>query len=95
MKEEHIYALTTLAAAAVAEAVTRQIIHGGWRLAHGVRPPDNPAARDVSWRDAIVFSAATGLLVGVSRVVGKRLATSAMEARLGRKPRGANRRQLA
>lgn len=95
MKEEHLYALTTLAAAALAEIVTRQIVHGGWRLAYGVRPPDNPAARDVSWKDALVFSAATGLLVGVARVVGKKAATSAMEARLGRKPRGTHRRQLA
>lgn len=92
MKEEHLYALTTLAAAAVAEIATRQLIHGGWRLAHGVRPPDNPAARDVSWRDALVFSAATGLLIGVSRVVGKRLANSVLETRLGHKPRGTNRR---
>lgn len=95
MKEQHLYAVTTLAAAALAEIVTRQLVQGGWKIAYGVRPPNNPAARDVSWTDALVFSAATGLLVGLARVIGKKAATSAMEARLGRKPRGANRRQLA
>lgn len=94
LREEQVNTIVTAAAAALAGVLARQIVSGGWRVAAGVGPPDNPASRDVTWRDAILFSAASGVAIGVARMIGKRLATAAMEEKLGHKPRGTHRRQL-
>ncbi|WP_273145243.1 DUF4235 domain-containing protein [Halomonas sp.] len=38
----------------------------------GETPPENPDEPDVEWRQALLWGAATGVLVGVARVVGRR-----------------------
>lgn len=95
MKEEHLTAIAAVAAAGLAGVAARRLVYSGWKLWRGVDPPANPASRDVTWTDALVFAAATGVLVGVARVAGERLATSGLEAWKGREPVGARRRQLA
>ena len=91
MREDQLLALSTLAAAGLATVTITQLTDRGWRLAFGKRPPDNPAAPDVSWGEALLYATATGLLVGVGRMVAKRLATSGLESRLGHRPRGLRR----
>ncbi len=58
-------------------AANRALI-AAWQKTRGEKPPINPAARDVSWRDAILWAAAVGAAVGVARVVTRRGATSAL-----------------
>ena len=91
LREDHLFALSTMAAAAVATATVTQLTDRGWQLAFGKHPPDNPAASDVSWGEALLYATATGLLIGVGRMVAKRLATAGLESRLGHRPRGLSR----
>ena len=91
LREDHTLALTTLAAAALATMMVTQLTDRGWRLAFGQAPPDNPAAPSVSWGEALLYSASTGLLIGLARMAAKRVATSGLENRLGHRPRGLRR----
>lgn len=91
LPEDRLLALTTMAAAAAATVMVTQLTDRSWRLAFGEKPPDNPAASEVTWGEAIAYSAAMGLLVGLGRLVAKRLATSGLEHHLGHRPSGLRR----
>ena len=91
LREDQILALSTLAAAGLATVMVTQLADRGWRLAFGVTPPDNPAATDVSWGEAVLYAGATGLLIGLARVTAKRFATAGLEKRFGHRPRGLDR----
>lgn len=92
LREDQLLALTTMGAAAAATVMVTQLTDRGWRVAFGAKPPDNPAATEVSWGEALAYSAALGVLVGLGRLVAKRLATSGLEHHLGHRPRGLSRR---
>ncbi len=51
-------------------------------------PPLNPADRDIGWGEAITWSIAAGVGVGVARVVSDRLAASGWELATGQAPPG-------
>lgn len=91
LREDQLLALTTLAAAGAATMMVTQLTDRGWRMAFGAKPPDNPAAPEVSWGEALLYSAATGLLIGLGRVVAKRIATEGLRNQLGHRPRGLRR----
>lgn len=56
-------------------AIGQRVVNTGWRVATGEAPPDDPShPEDVSWQQALAFSAATGLVVSASRVLATRKA---------------------
>lgn len=62
-------------AAVLGAAVGQRLVGAGWRAATGEAPPDNPNHLDeVSWREAVAFSALTGLVVNAARVIATRKA---------------------
>lgn len=65
------------AAAMVAGVAARSAVKLGWRVWRNADPPTNPASKEVAWVDAIAWAAATGAVVGVMRIVGRRGATAA------------------
>ncbi len=71
-------ALSTMAAIG-AGILTRKLLSRLWADVTGEEPPDNPADPSVGWRAALTWAAATGVAVGVGRVVGRRLAAGAWE----------------
>lgn len=77
-------ALSTLAAIG-AGVLTRKLLSRVWTDVTGEEPPANPADPTVGWRAALTWAAATGVAVGVGRVVGRRLAAGAWE-KTSRKP---------
>ena len=66
-------------AAMLGGAAVRQGLHQAWKLAMHEDPPVDPADRSVPWRDAIIWTVATGALVGLGRLVARRGAAAGWE----------------
>lgn len=70
---ENLVALATAMAAAVA---ARHTLQASWRQAFDRDPPRNPASREVAWKEALLWGAVSGALVGVARIAARRGSTS-------------------
>lgn len=64
----------------------RRGLETAWKVAVGGDPPRNPAAREVPWRHAIMWTVATGVLIGLGRMLAERAAASAWDRYQGRRP---------
>lgn len=64
-------------AALGASLVAREVLEAGWRTTLDREPPKNPASHEVDWKDAILWGATSGALVGVARILSRRLSTRA------------------
>jgi hypothetical protein len=73
-------------AAAIAGFGARKALEVGWKAITGKPAPENPEMRHVKWRDAILWAAASGLVIGVARLVGQRLAAQGWTSVLGEDP---------
>ena len=72
----------------VAAAVTRQALTRLWRARKHDDPPANPAAPSTSWPDAVLWAVATGVALGVARLVALRGAAAGWRKVTGALPRG-------
>ena len=70
--------------------LVRQAIGLAWKtLTHGREdPPLNPADRRISWAEGLQWAVATGIGVGIARLVSDRLAARGWEAATGHAPPG-------
>jgi hypothetical protein len=71
----------TLAALAVRRAAVTT-----WRSTKHEDPPENPAARDVGWREALMWATSVAVGAAVARVVAQRGAAAAWERATGDPP---------
>ncbi len=69
---ESVIAYATAAGAAF---LTRQVLMAGWRRTLDREPPKNPASHEVDWKDALMWGALSGALVGVARIASRRMST--------------------
>ncbi|NIP78162.1 MAG: DUF4235 domain-containing protein [Gemmatimonadetes bacterium] len=88
LDDEKTWDVVALASATLAAVATRQILKSGWTLFRGDEPPENPAARSVGWGDALAWTLATGAMVGVARLLGRRSAAAGWKKVRGRYPAG-------
>ncbi len=63
--------------AVVAAVMARKALTAAWSMMTGEEPPQNPAAADTSWREALLWGAAAGLVAGLARTIGQRAAAGA------------------
>lgn len=73
-----LHAIIATGGAAAAAIVTRRALMRVWEHQRGEAPPRNPDDPQVNWRDAIVWGALSGMLIGIARVGGRRAASGAM-----------------
>lgn len=59
----------------VAGLATKRLLECAWRAVRQNDPPTNTAAAGVSWKDALIWGAAVGAAMGVSKVLSRRGAT--------------------
>lgn len=78
MKQETLWSLIGSAAAVAAGVMARRAADKAYRHEVGEAPPANPDESDVGWRQALLWGASTGVLVGVVRVVGRRAGREAL-----------------
>lgn len=73
---------------AAAGWATRVLLRAGWRRTRGGDPPANPAAPSTAWSEAIIWAAASGVAIAVTRLVAQRGAAEAWKATTGQYPAG-------
>ena len=83
-----LWKVVGLASGAAAGAATRAALHAGWKRARGSDPPANPASPATSWPEALIWAAASGVAMGVTRLVAQRGAAEAWKASAGTYPPG-------
>jgi hypothetical protein len=67
----------------LAAMAVRRVAVTAWRSARHEDPPENPAARDVGWPDALAWAIAVAVGAAVARVVAQRGAAAAWERATG------------
>ena len=72
--------VVTLGSGAVVGLATQRILETAWKALHGATPPPMPADRRSSWVDALSWAIATGVGVGVARLLAIRTAAVMWEA---------------
>lgn len=70
----------TLLVAALAGLAARRLLKLAWRETQDEEPPENPAAADVTWADALGWAVASGVAMGLARVLSRRGTTAAFRA---------------
>jgi hypothetical protein len=68
------YSLLGLAATVGATMVARKLMTTVWKLSTGKQPPSNPEHPDVSMGEAVAWAAASGVAVGLARMLASRKA---------------------
>lgn len=86
--EETMWNVVALASAAVAGIAVRNLLETGWGALRQDEPPENPAARSVGWSEALAWTVATGVAVGVGRLLAQRGAAAGWKRVKGRYPEG-------
>lgn len=76
----------TVGLGAAAALVTQRTLEVVWKALRGSTPPKVAADRDSSWVDALSWAAATGVGVGVARLLAVRTAATVWEATLHEPP---------
>ncbi len=77
-------AVTSIGAAVAA----RKAVTTVWQQQVGHEPPVNPADPETDWVEALAWTAATGVLIGVARLVARRGAAKVWEKVDGQLPPG-------
>lgn len=86
--EERAWQAFVLASAAAAGIAARQLMQAGWKTVRNGEPPENPAARSVDWTDAVSWTVATGVTVGLARLLAERGAAAGWKKVRGHYPKG-------
>ena len=76
----------TYGAGALATVVTRRALTAAWQGAQHGPPPDDPADRNTPWSTALVWAIATGVGLGVVRLLALRSAAFVWEAATNEPP---------
>jgi hypothetical protein len=66
------YTLMGLAATVGATMVARKLMTAGWKVSTGKQPPSNPEHPDVSIGEAVAWAVASGVAVGLARMLASR-----------------------
>ena len=88
MASDRVWTAFSLVAGLGAAALTRKLLDQSWRAAAGKNPPENPADPDVGLGEAVVWSALTGAMVALARMVAQRRAASYYTRSTGHLPPG-------
>jgi hypothetical protein len=86
MMQKYVWRGVVLASAGASALLVRQSAVALWRTSQHEEPPTHPAARDVRWRDALIWAVSVAVGAAVARVVAERTASAAWTAATGAAP---------
>src|SRR5690349_3527800 len=81
-----IWTAFSLASALTAAAVAKKVLDKSWTAATGRKPPENPADPDVEIWEAVSWAVASGVAVGLARMLAQRRAASYYQRSTGHLP---------
>lgn len=76
LSREQKWRAASLGSAVLAALVVRGGVRAVWKAVADDPPPLNPLREDSTWTDAVLFSLATGLTVGLARLGARAVAAS-------------------
>jgi pantothenate kinase type III len=82
------YKLLAMGAALFGAALARKILTIGWKAATGKEPPANPEHPDVTWVEATSWAVASGVVVGLVKLVAQRQVAATWQRASGELPPG-------
>jgi hypothetical protein len=74
--DSKVWSAFSLLAAIVAAAIARKGLIAAWRLITGKEPPENPADPNVDIGEAVTWAVASGVIIGVARMLATRRAAT-------------------
>lgn len=77
--QKTIWKVVATGTAVAAGLVTKKLLEAGWRAATKESPPNRPEDPAVGWMQAVGWTAATGMAVGVAKLVAARGAAIGMQ----------------
>ena len=80
------YTLLGLVATVGATMAARKAMTATWKLSTGKQPPSNPEHPDVSMGEALAWAVASGVAVGVARMLASRKAADYYRRSTGHLP---------
>lgn len=86
--ERFTWKVAAAGAAVTAGLATRKLMDVAWRAVRKHDPPRNPEAPGVSWPEAVAWAVATGVGMGVARLVAQRGAIAGWRRATGKLPPG-------
>ena len=86
MAGSKVWSVMGLAATMGATVAARKALTTTWKIATGKKPPVNPAHPDVSMNEAVAWAAASGLAVGLARMIASRKAADYYRRSTGHLP---------
>lgn len=81
-----VWSIYGLAATVLATMVARKAMNTSWKVATGKEPPKNPAHPDTSMAEAIAWATASGVAVGLARMLASRKAANYYRRSTGHLP---------
>ncbi len=81
--KEKIQGAIVAGATMLSAFLTRKLIEKVWVKVTDDEPPSDPADKEISWKDALAWTVATGVLVGVTNVLVSRSVTQGTDKLLG------------
>ena len=85
-RDPNTWTLVAAGAGALAAIATHQALGRAWKAVRKTPPPEDPTRADVTWTDALLWAGATGLAMGIGRVVARRAAVAGWKKATGRMP---------
>lgn len=86
--EKTLWKLAATGAAILASIAVRNVLMATWRAVAKTEPPNNPADPTTGWGEAVAWTAATGLVIGVARMAASRGAAAGWRRATGSLPPG-------
>ena len=80
------YTALGLMATIVAGILARKVMTATWKVSTGKQPPSNPEHPDVSFGEAAAWAAASGVAVGLARMLASRKAAEYYRRSTGHLP---------
>jgi Protein of unknown function (DUF4235) len=81
-----IWTVFSLVSALGAAALAKKALDKSWQVATGKQPPENPADPDVEIWEAVSWAVASGVAVGLARMLAQRKAASYYQRSTGHLP---------
>ncbi len=80
------WSIISTGSAIAAAMLVRKTLKTSYEVVKHQPPPKNPYSPAIGWREAIVWTAATGAAMGVGRLLARRGAATAWEKKTGTAP---------
>lgn len=72
LTNDRIFSIIATGAAVLAGTLVNSALEEGWRKVKKEEPPEDPTSEDVSWSDAITWTVATGVVIGLVNLAVKK-----------------------